>query len=157
MSQALGSVHVLVWLASAYALLLLAVAYGFDKAARLLVGRAVIGHGPPADDRLADDELADHEPAVRGPQQPEPAGHDVWPATEAERFHRGIACAVVVVALLWPTLMLVTARSVTEFAILLATIAFVGLASRPLWRHLRRTPASFPVASSRGTSDILKG
>lgn len=131
-----GSVDVLVWLACAYALLLLAVAYAFDVAARALVGRTVIGHDRPTE-----------PPGVpKGAPPDEPAP---WPATEAERFHRGIACAVVVVAVVWPAIMLVTADSSIEVVLLAGTIAVVGIASWPLWRHLRRTPAGFPEERHR--------
>lgn len=66
---------------------------------------------------------------------------DTWPASESARFHRGIACAVTVLALLWP---LVTAFTVDGWAgqvLLLAVSLVVLLASLPLWTHLRRTPA----------------
>lgn len=66
---------------------------------------------------------------------------DTWPASESARFHRGIACAVTVLAVLWP---LVTAFNVDHWssqALLLAVALVNGLISLPLWAHLRRTPA----------------
>jgi len=66
---------------------------------------------------------------------------DVWPASESARFHRGIACAVTVLAAAWP---LATAFTVEGWVaqLLLLMVAFViVLAALPLWSHLRRTPA----------------
>lgn len=70
---------------------------------------------------------------------------DPWPASEAERFHRGIACAVVVLALSWPVATLFTVHSVLEAAVLGAVIVLLAAASWPLWSHLRRSPDGFPV------------
>ncbi len=69
---------------------------------------------------------------------------DPWPNSEAERFHRGIACALVVLGLLWPLTMLIGHRTGTEQLVLLASIVVISLGSWPLWSHLRRTPAAFP-------------
>jgi hypothetical protein len=69
---------------------------------------------------------------------------DPWPSSEAERFHRGVACTVAALALVWPLLSMLGARSATEVAMLGATVALVLLGSWPLWSHLRRSPASFP-------------
>jgi hypothetical protein len=69
---------------------------------------------------------------------------DPWPSSEAERFHRGVACTVVVLAVIWPLLSMLGDRSPTELALLGATTAVVVGASLPLWSHLRRTPAHFP-------------
>ena len=66
---------------------------------------------------------------------------DVWPASESARFHRGIACAVTVLAAAWP---LATAFTLDDWAgqLLLLGVAFVvALSALPLWSHLRRTPA----------------
>lgn len=70
---------------------------------------------------------------------------DAWPASEAERFHRGIACAVVVLALSWPLATLFTVGNGLEAAVLIALTALLAVTSWPLWSHLRRSPASFPV------------
>ncbi|OBI82174.1 hypothetical protein [Mycobacterium sp. E740] len=66
---------------------------------------------------------------------------DSWPASEAARFHRGIACAVSVVAMVWPLAMAIAAKSVPEALLLLGFALLAGTASLPLWSHLRRTPA----------------
>lgn len=66
---------------------------------------------------------------------------DVWPASESAKFHRGIACAVTVLAVAWP---LTTAFAVDGWAgqlLLLGVALLVALGSLPLWAHLRRTPA----------------
>lgn len=66
---------------------------------------------------------------------------DEWPASESAKFHRAIACAITVLAVLWP---LVTTFTVTDWGsqLLLLTVAgMLALASLPLWAHLRRTPA----------------
>lgn len=70
---------------------------------------------------------------------------DSWPASEAERFHRGIACAIVVLALAWPAATLLTVRSWPEAIVLTTTVVVLAAASWPLWSHLRRSPAGFPV------------
>lgn len=69
---------------------------------------------------------------------------DPWPSSEAERFHRGVACTVAVLALVWPALSMVGDRSPVELALLAATSGLVLLGSWPLWSHLRRSPAGFP-------------
>lgn len=66
---------------------------------------------------------------------------DSWPATESARFHRGIACAVVVLAAVWP---LATALVVDKWAgqvLSLGTGILIAILSLPLWSHLRRSPA----------------
>ncbi len=70
---------------------------------------------------------------------------DPWPSSEAERFHRGIACCVVVLAILWPAITLLTAESALEKVMLAVVLVVVVVASMPLFSHLRRTPANFPV------------
>lgn len=70
---------------------------------------------------------------------------DPWPSSEAERFHRAVACTVVVLALVWPLLSMLGDRSLTELALLGGTAAVVALGSWPLWSHLRRAEAGFPV------------
>lgn len=66
---------------------------------------------------------------------------DTWPASESARFHRGIACAVTVLAVLWPLVSVFTVDGWPSQVLLLAVTAGVVAASLPLWRHLRRTPA----------------
>lgn len=70
---------------------------------------------------------------------------DPWPSSESERFHRGIACCVSVLAILWPAVTLPTATNTTERLMLAAVLVVVVLGSAPLWSHLRRSPADFPV------------
>ena len=69
---------------------------------------------------------------------------DPWPNSEAERFHRGIACVVVVLGLVWPLAAMLQGRTFLELAVLGAGSAAIALGSWPLWSHLRRTPARFP-------------
>jgi hypothetical protein len=69
---------------------------------------------------------------------------DPWPSSEAERFHRGIACTVAAFAVVWPLLSMLGDRSSTELVLLGATTALVSIGSLPLWSHLRRAPAQFP-------------
>lgn len=69
---------------------------------------------------------------------------DPWPSSEAERFHRGVACTVAVLAVVWPLLSMLGDRTATELVLLGTTTAAVVLASMPLWSHLRRSPAQFP-------------
>lgn len=80
---------------------------------------------------------------------------DPWPSSEAERFHRGIACCIAVVAVLWPLAMALTGRTPLEAGLLCATAVGVGLGSWPLWSHLRRTPAGFPEQVPVQTLDDL--
>ena len=68
---------------------------------------------------------------------------DPWPYSEAGRFHRGIACAVTVLAVLVP-LANVVGRSGAQAAVLLVVAAAAVVTSWPLWQHLRETPTGFP-------------
>lgn len=69
---------------------------------------------------------------------------DPWPSSEAERFHRGIACAVVVLALAWPLATMIGGRTAAELLVLGATALAIAAGSWPLWSHLHRSPAQFP-------------
>jgi hypothetical protein len=69
---------------------------------------------------------------------------DPWPSSEAERFHRGIACAVAVLAALWPLATALMLRTAPASLVLVGAAVAVALGSWPLWTHLRRTPAGFP-------------
>ena len=69
---------------------------------------------------------------------------DPWPNSEAERFHRGIACAVVILGLIWPLAAMLQGRTFLELTVLGATVVAIALGSWPLWSHLRHTPARFP-------------
>lgn len=66
---------------------------------------------------------------------------DPWPASEAARFHRGIACTVVVLAMVWPAAMIFAAQSVLEGLVLALGVIVLGAISLPLWSHLRHSPA----------------
>jgi hypothetical protein len=66
---------------------------------------------------------------------------DTWPASESARFHRGIACSVTVLAVLWPLASAFTVDGWVSQVLLLAVSAAIGVASLPLWSHLRQTPA----------------
>jgi hypothetical protein len=66
---------------------------------------------------------------------------DSWPASESARFHRGIACAVSVIAVLWPLAMALGVEAAPEALLLVGSALAAGLVSLPLWSHLRRTPA----------------
>ncbi len=66
---------------------------------------------------------------------------DSWPASEAARFHRGIACAISAIAVIWPLAMALAAGTVPDALLLVGCAVLAGLVSLPLWSHLRRTPA----------------
>ena len=66
---------------------------------------------------------------------------DPWPASESARFHRGIACSVTVLAVLWPALTALTVTTWTSQVVVLITAVLVAMGSIPLWAHFRRTPA----------------
>ena len=66
---------------------------------------------------------------------------DPWPASESARFHRGIACSVTVLAVLWPALTALMVTTWTSQVLALVTAVLIALAALPLWGHLRRTPA----------------
>lgn len=66
---------------------------------------------------------------------------DPWPASEAARFHRGIACTVTVLAVVWPLATILSGPPASDM-IVLGTVTFlVTIGAAPLWAHLRRTPA----------------
>lgn len=64
---------------------------------------------------------------------------DVWPASESARFHRGIACAVTVLAVLFPVVACFMVEHWISQVLLLGTTLVVALGGLPLWAHLRRT------------------
>lgn len=69
---------------------------------------------------------------------------DVWPASEAARFHRGIACAVVLMGLVWPIGALATRPGTAASIVLGAAMVGSLLLSLPLWSHLRRSSVVLP-------------
>lgn len=66
---------------------------------------------------------------------------DPWPASEAARFHRGIACTVVVLGMVWPIATMLSGPPPSDMFVLATTTVIVAAASLPLWSHLRRSPA----------------
>lgn len=64
---------------------------------------------------------------------------DVWPASESARFHRGIACAVTVLAVAWPLASAFVAQTWAAQLLLLVVTGVVVVGALPLWSHLRRT------------------
>lgn len=75
---------------------------------------------------------------------------DPWPASEAARFHRGIACAVVVIAVIWPLATALAGADGVGLVLLLATCGLVTLGGLPLFRHFHKTPAAFPHQAMAG-------
>ncbi|WP_394214098.1 hypothetical protein [Brachybacterium vulturis] len=65
---------------------------------------------------------------------------DSWPSSESARFHRGIACSVTVLAVLWPVVSSVTVEHLASQILLLGTALVMAIAALPLWSHLRRSP-----------------
>ncbi|MDO5678483.1 MAG: hypothetical protein Q4G35_13390 [Propionibacteriaceae bacterium] len=66
---------------------------------------------------------------------------DPWPASESARFHRGIACAVTVLAFLWPALTTFVVEHWTSQVLVIGVAVLILMGSVPLWLFLRRTPA----------------
>lgn len=66
---------------------------------------------------------------------------DPWPASEAARFHRGIACTVTAMAIIWPIASLLSMPPMLDAIVLALVLALVIGASVPLWLFLRRSPA----------------
>ncbi len=69
---------------------------------------------------------------------------DPWPYSEAGRFHRGIACAIAVLAVVLPAAMLLSRPSAMDLLALLAAIGIGIGAGIPLARHLWTSPTGFP-------------
>ena len=69
---------------------------------------------------------------------------DPWPFSEAGRFHRGIACAVAVLAFVMPLAMAIGKHTVADLLVLGATALIVAVACAPLFRHLWSTPVTAP-------------
>jgi hypothetical protein len=69
---------------------------------------------------------------------------DSWPASEAARFHRGIACAVVALGLVWPLGTALTWPGRDSLLVLAVAAVLALLLSIPLWSHLRRTRVFIP-------------
>ncbi|HEX2895712.1 MAG TPA: hypothetical protein VHO29_17045 [Marmoricola sp.] len=69
---------------------------------------------------------------------------DPWPYSEAGRFHRGIACAIALIALLLPLGMLIGAHTAPDVLLLGVTALVVTGCGVPLARHLWAAPSGFP-------------
>jgi hypothetical protein len=69
---------------------------------------------------------------------------DSWPASEAARFHRGIACIVVAFGLVWPLGTALTGPGRDSLLVLIVAMIAALLLSVPLWSHLRRTSVFTP-------------
>ncbi|MFQ6484543.1 hypothetical protein [Brachybacterium epidermidis] len=65
---------------------------------------------------------------------------DAWPSSESARFHRGIACAVSVLAVVFPVVTAFTVQHWLSQVVLLGIAGVVALAGLPLWSHLRQSP-----------------
>lgn len=65
---------------------------------------------------------------------------DPWPASEAARFHRGIACTITVLAIVWPIAWLLSFPPPLDAVVLSLVLALVIGGSLPLWMFLRRSP-----------------
>jgi len=166
-----------VWLVAAYALLLVAIGWGFDlmarhasaRAARWRTGRFVYhaDHDAwvcPQDQWLWPTSFDPQHRVMRYRAKPSvcnscpvkstcTSSHhgreirreiDPWPYSEAGRFHRGIACVVVGLALIMLLGMLIGEHSGADVLVLLTTALVVVAASFPLARHLWTTPSNAP-------------
>ena len=175
------AIDIMVWLAAGYGLLLLAVAWGIDLAARRAAQRTTEWRSGAFTYHEDHDAWLCPEDQWLWPQSFDPGNRvmryraspvvcnscpvkdtctvsdtgrevsrnvDPWPSSEAERFHRGVACCVAVLAMLWPAITFFTATTTTERLILAAVVVVVVLVSAPLWSHLRRTRVDFPVQVS---------
>ncbi len=81
---------------------------------------------------------------------------DAWPASEAARFHRWIACAVVVLGLMWPLGTALTGPGRDGLLVLGGAVAAATLLSLPLWSHLRRAEVIIPEGTlQRSLDDVV--
>ncbi len=78
---------------------------------------------------------------------------DAWPASEAARFHRAIACTVVVLGLVWPAALALAGPGRGGTIVLGVATAAALLISVPLWSHLRRSPIHLPEGMAARTLD----
>lgn len=78
---------------------------------------------------------------------------DPWPASEAARFHRGIACAVMLFGLTWPIGILVTRPGAASTMVLVGVMATSLLLSLPLWSHLRSSTVELPEGMAHVSLD----
>lgn len=80
---------------------------------------------------------------------------DSWPASEAARFHRGIACAVVVLGLVWPLATALGGPGSDALLVLAVAVAAALLLSLPLWSHLWRNPVFVPEGMTQRSLDAV--
>lgn len=78
---------------------------------------------------------------------------DSWPASEAARFHRGIACAVVVLGLVWPFAVALSGPGLDALLVLGVAVLGALVLSLPLWSHLRRSQVFIPTEMVHHTLD----
>lgn len=64
---------------------------------------------------------------------------DAWPSSESARFHRGMACAVAVLGVVFPVVTSFTVDHWGTQLVLLGAGVLVALGSLPLWSHLRHS------------------
>lgn len=69
---------------------------------------------------------------------------DTWPASEAARFHRWIACSVVLLGLVWPVAVALTDPGRDALLVLAVAVVVALILSLPLWSHLRRSSTFMP-------------
>jgi len=78
---------------------------------------------------------------------------DPWPASEAARFHRWIACVVATLGLVWPVATLASGVDRASALVLGGAIALAVFVSLPLWSHLRRSAVQLPEGMTMRTLD----
>src|SRR4029450_12754119 len=78
---------------------------------------------------------------------------DSWPASEAARFHRGIACAVVMLGLVWPLGTALTGPGPDSLLVLAVAVVMALALSVPLWSHLRRNAVFIPEGVAHRSLD----
>ncbi|MCG6567913.1 hypothetical protein [Tessaracoccus sp. ZS01] len=77
---------------------------------------------------------------------------DPWPSSESARFHRGIACSVTVLAVVWPAVTALVVENWTSQVLALVAAVLIAAGSVPLWLFLRHTPAD-PLGAVVRTAD----
>lgn len=166
-----------VWLIAGYALLLVAIAWGFDLMAKRASTRAArwqsgdfVYHPDhdawrcPEDQWLWPTSFDPENRVMRYRGRPvicnacpvkndcTSSSHgrevsrqvDEWPHSEAGRFHRGIACVVVGLAVLMILGQAVAAHSPADLMVLGGALLIVAAGSAPLFKHLVQTPVIVP-------------
>jgi hypothetical protein len=78
---------------------------------------------------------------------------DAWPASEAARFHRWIACTVALLGLVWPLATIASGVDRPTLVVLGGAVALAVVTSLPLWSHLRRSVVELPPGMAVRTVD----